>query len=440
MSGWGLDCRSQNGLLSFIEAISGSRTTRKEGAYSMSGYREGIVEMFERDQKIISEAITTKQLVIVGLFCIIIALELLFKIPLLYPVSVICALWLLSTLIYPLMRRVNATVRISYINFGYFVLELALLTMIIHFLGSVVWIGAIFYLIAVIYANVVFSWRAGVIVAIASAIFYLILFLLESHGIIPHYELFTLDPAFAGDKIGVVTLISIGTGVFLLGVYAVKTFERVIREEGQMAEERRAIISLLNHDLKNYLTLISGYHGLYNQQDDPRLARAHAKIEENIKKIDETLTAAGLYSKIRDPSFEMKVEMVDLTRLMRDTIEKTLEDFPSNDQSVSFEADDTFRLRGDSFLLAACFENLIRNAMTYGGGRLDISIKDEGETYRIEFRDYGDGIPDGMKERIFERLESGKKVEGMKGTGVGLALVKKIVKMHDGDVWVEDNP
>ena len=74
------------------------------------------------------------------------------------------------------------------------------------------------------------------------------------------------------------------------------------------------------------------------------------------------------------------------------------------------------------------------------GSEMCIRDRDEGETYRIEFRDYGDGIPDGMKERIFERLESGKKVEGMKGTGVGLALVKKIVKMHDGDVWVEDNP
>ena len=408
----------------------------------MSDYQNTILQIFNSDVEITKQAVTLKQVVIIGIFSIIVTLELIYKIPLLYPVSVICALWLFSTMIYSFMKNVDASIQISHINFLYFVLEVALLTMIIHFLGSVVWIGAIFYLIAILYANVVYSWRAGIVVAIVCGISYLGLFMLEANGVIPHYELFSLDPAYAtsSNPIGVVTLISIAIGVFLLGIYAVNTFNNIIKQEEKMVEEKKAIISMLNHDLKNYLTLISGYHSFYSHYDDPKLVHANAKIDENIKRIDEILTSAGLYSKIEDPRYEMNIEKLDRGVLVANVIEKFLDKGATKSQEIIFEPDGEFLIEADAFLLSAVFENLIQNAMSYGGGRLEIEIRDDGGAYTLAFRDYGDGIPDEMKNRIFDRFRDARKGAGMKGTGIGLALVRRIVEMHGGKVWVEDNP
>ncbi|MCW7076592.1 MAG: HAMP domain-containing histidine kinase [Candidatus Syntrophoarchaeum sp.] len=406
----------------------------------MSDYQNTMLEIFNSDRKVTKAAINTKQLLIVGIFSIIVILELLFKIPLLYPVSVICTLWLFSTMIYSFLKNIDTSIKISHINFAYFALELALFTMIIHFLGSVVWIGAIFYLIAIVYANAVLSWRAGLIVAVASVIMYLGLFMLEAVGVIPHYELFSLDPAFAGgNQIGIVTLLAIGIGVFFLCMYAVSVFSSIIYQEEEMIDEKRAIISMLNHDLKNYLTLISGYHSLYATSDDPKLKRANAKIDENIKRIDEILTTAGLYSKIKDPNYEMKIERLNLGELIKSVIEK-VSDEVDQEAKISFEANEKFQIMGDGFLLAACFENLILNAMRYGGRKLEVSIEAEGDAYRIMFRDYGPGIPDEMKKSVFNSFRTKEERDGIKGTGVGLALVKKIIKMHSGDIWIEDNP
>jgi PAS domain S-box-containing protein len=86
------------------------------------------------------------------------------------------------------------------------------------------------------------------------------------------------------------------------------------------------------------------------------------------------------------------------------------------------------------------FANLVANAVKYSpaGTRIDVGVEDRGETWCLCVRDQGDGIPEGDKERIFNRFERlGKK--GIPGTGLGLAIAKEIVRLHGGRIWVEDN-
>jgi signal transduction histidine kinase len=85
--------------------------------------------------------------------------------------------------------------------------------------------------------------------------------------------------------------------------------------------------------------------------------------------------------------------------------------------------------------------NLVGNAVKYAaaGRRVAIGIADGGAEWVLSVRDWGGGIPDAYKETLFTRFERLGK-EGVQGTGLGLAIARRIVELHGGKIWVEDNP
>jgi signal transduction histidine kinase len=73
------------------------------------------------------------------------------------------------------------------------------------------------------------------------------------------------------------------------------------------------------------------------------------------------------------------------------------------------------------------------------GKRIIIDSIDTGEFWRIRVIDFGEGISDADKPRIFDRFLRIEK-KGVKGSGLGLAIAERIVELHKGRIWVEDNP
>jgi len=86
--------------------------------------------------------------------------------------------------------------------------------------------------------------------------------------------------------------------------------------------------------------------------------------------------------------------------------------------------------------------NLLDNAAKYGGGAERVSLERVGGEVRIVVEDRGAGVPEGDRERVFERFSRGAAVVGRRstgeGVGLGLALVREHVTMHGGRVWIED--
>jgi len=92
-------------------------------------------------------------------------------------------------------------------------------------------------------------------------------------------------------------------------------------------------------------------------------------------------------------------------------------------------------------IIEEIFTNLISNAIKHAqkGKRIVVDSKDEGNFWLIRVLDFGAGIKDANKKLIFERFQREEK-KGVKGSGLGLAIVGKIVELHNGRIWVEDNP
>ncbi len=99
-------------------------------------------------------------------------------------------------------------------------------------------------------------------------------------------------------------------------------------------------------------------------------------------------------------------------------------------------------LMADKTQVGRVFMNLIENALRYGTGNrypvLEIRAERTDDEVRICVRDNGDGIPEAYQEKIFQLF--GRVDTTHRGTGVGLAIVKRIVEAHGGRVWVESKP
>ena len=100
------------------------------------------------------------------------------------------------------------------------------------------------------------------------------------------------------------------------------------------------------------------------------------------------------------------------------------------------------KINGDATALAdealfSVFENIMRNAVIHGKtDRIDIDISSKDKVCQIKITDYGQGIPEFIKDNIFEE---GVSYGDSKGSGLGLFIVKKTIERYGGTITVEDN-
>jgi signal transduction histidine kinase len=103
------------------------------------------------------------------------------------------------------------------------------------------------------------------------------------------------------------------------------------------------------------------------------------------------------------------------------------------------------RMYCDRSRMYQVFSNLIGNAIDHMGprrdARIEVSIDEDDSQHEIVVSDNGRGVDPAHRDRIFEVFQSiGTRSDGRRGTGMGLAIVKKIVEKRGGRVWLESEP
>jgi light-regulated signal transduction histidine kinase (bacteriophytochrome) len=97
-------------------------------------------------------------------------------------------------------------------------------------------------------------------------------------------------------------------------------------------------------------------------------------------------------------------------------------------------------VKGDAGLLTAVFQNLISNAIKFRGDdppRVTIDAERDGRFWRFTFTDGGIGVEDEYAERIFVIFQRLHSRDAYEGTGIGLAMCRKIIEYHGGRIWLE---
>jgi len=135
-----------------------------------------------------------------------------------------------------------------------------------------------------------------------------------------------------------------------------------------------------------------------------------------------------------------KGEMVDICHVLEE-IKKEYEHLPGREAGITLSQECTGPMYASN-LLKDAFGNIVSNAIKHATGPVQIGIVSRPEPHegiahiRVSIEDNGPGIPDELKERVFERSMRGD--TKVTGQGLGLYLVKRLVEDQDGKVWVVD--
>ncbi len=162
------------------------------------------------------------------------------------------------------------------------------------------------------------------------------------------------------------------------------------------------------------------------------------------------MTAATMINELLDMAWlesgsELQIDSVDLNRLIEQTTDQ-FRDF-ARQQGVEFELDlppEAVVIQGDERGLHSAIGNLLSNAIKYSpdGGSVRISAQTAGNTLTIEVQDGGLGIAPEHMPNLFDAFYRVRTPETthIKGSGLGLPIVKAVIEKHGGQVFVESKP
>ncbi|WP_406670663.1 ATP-binding protein [Methanolobus sp. ZRKC4] len=197
---------------------------------------------------------------------------------------------------------------------------------------------------------------------------------------------------------------------------------------------------ILTHDLLNPANIIRGFtEELIILEDDSGKKKLLNKVHKNNEKLIEMMKSAAKFIKLESVD-DIRFEEQDIVPIL----EKVIRNFGPEMNKMDIELDFKSARECPSLinpLIEEVFLNLLSNAIKFSPpkGKITIDISDIGDECRIQITDFGPGISNEDKPRIFERFKQADK-GSVKGSGLGLAIVKRIVDLHKGNVGVDDNP
>lgn len=209
------------------------------------------------------------------------------------------------------------------------------------------------------------------------------------------------------------------------------------------------LLSVVSHDLKNPLAAMRSLAELLTMESKPELQTEiidmmQNAIERMLNLIKDLLDTAAL---------EMgQMKLFPLQCSLTELVQSVMFDYnlhaTEKGQTITLNADGRFVASIDERRFRQVLENLISNAIKYSPKNTVITISletiqdKEGEMIRISVKDEGPGITKEDKEQMFQFFQrlSAQPTGGEGSTGVGLAIVKQIVELHRGRLWVESSP
>jgi PAS domain S-box-containing protein len=218
---------------------------------------------------------------------------------------------------------------------------------------------------------------------------------------------------------------------------AIKKYAKELEESNRMKE---LFIDIMHHDLINPLTAASGFIELLKEDEIKSRKRAYLRtIERNLVKALELMESATRLSKLESSK---SIELTDVN------LEKVISEVTGNMSPLAADAGMRIENRINmsmpvraNKIIEEVFANIMSNAVKYAssGKRIVLDCEEREGCWNIRFTDFGEGIEDRDKTVIFDRFQRMEK-KGVKGSGLGLAIASKIMELHNGRIWVEDNP
>ena len=215
-----------------------------------------------------------------------------------------------------------------------------------------------------------------------------------------------------------------------------------------MAEElsgietlRTDFIANVSHELKTPLAVMGNYATMLQrpgltQEEKNEYSRA---ISEAAQRLAQLITNILKLNKLENQQIFPRAEEFDLSQQLCESLLQFEDAWEQKEINIETDIEDGVRIRSDEELLRLVWNNLISNAVkfTKEGGSVDVSLKTEGDRIIVQVRDTGCGMKPETGMHIFEKFYQGDTSHATQGNGLGLALVKRVMDILNGEIGVE---
>lgn len=212
----------------------------------------------------------------------------------------------------------------------------------------------------------------------------------------------------------------------------------------RLNKAKSEFVSAVSHELRTPLSAIKGYASLLRAGQFGALEAAHterlAKIEKHADLLTHLINDLLDIARIESGRVTMEQRAIDANELVATALEAVKPQLDTKQITVTTQLDGVKELLGDPMHLPRVLVNLLSNAATYTPerGRVDVILAQEGAQVMVSVRDTGCGISSTDLPKLFQEFyrSDSSANEQVRGTGLGLALAKRIVEAHHGTLSV----
>ncbi|HYD54380.1 MAG TPA: HAMP domain-containing sensor histidine kinase [Gemmatimonadaceae bacterium] len=220
-----------------------------------------------------------------------------------------------------------------------------------------------------------------------------------------------------------------------------------LRRQQELVRLRTEFISGVSHELRTPLAQIRWFAELLHMgrlRSDKERERSLQIIDQEARRLTYLVENVLAFARAERRASRITPTEVDLEREVRDALEAFAPLAKARRATVRLELEHGLTAHADRDALRQILLNVFDNAVKYGpvGQTLTVGTSRVGSAVRVWVDDQGPGIPAEQRDRVWEPyVRLGRETEGgTGGSGIGLSVVRELVSLHRGRVWVEDAP
>ena len=225
-------------------------------------------------------------------------------------------------------------------------------------------------------------------------------------------------------------------------------FNEIINAINQMTAElqgtetlRTDFIANVSHELKTPLAVMGNYATMLQQPDiseEERIEYGKA-ISHSSRRLAALITNILKLNKLENQQIFPQHEEYDLSGQLCESLLQFEDAWEAKNLEIEIDIEDEVRIKSDPELLSLVWNNLISNAVKFTPerGRITVTLKAGDDDVMIAVSDTGCGIKPEVGQHIFEKFYQGDTSHATQGNGLGLALVKRVVDILNGEICVQ---
>lgn len=232
---------------------------------------------------------------------------------------------------------------------------------------------------------------------------------------------------------GILLLVAILIGVYVIFLYW--------RRQASLNRAQRHFINQVTHELKSPLAAIQLHlETIQMRQPTPeQLQQFVAMMQHDSERLNNLINNLLTAGRIEHKGAKLNLQKGNLSQFLENYLAREQAHFPENG-TLRWTITPGLIGRFETEGLETVLRNLVENALLYVDGPpvIDVELKREGDMAHLIFRDQGLGIPPQYRKKVFRmfyRIRRGEKT--IRGSGLGLFIVRNVIRRHGGKVWIE---